>query len=492
MFKQLGAEFKVGLFAIVALMALGYMFFVLSPETFQNREYVPYYANLENAAGIVPKTQVKTAGVTVGKVKSVRLEDGKTRVEIEVDRSVKVTEGSKIEIRSVGLLGDKHLEILRPSVDTELLPAGSMIPQSTQGKDLESLISVVSDISVDIKKITGSLAGVIGGDKGQRSVQNILDNIEAISSDFRVTSNVIRRVIGDREQDFGSIVSDVRESLHDLREASKVVRAIASMENKDRINNVLAQFDQVMGDVRGSVRNINLIAEKVEKGEGTIGKLINDEETIQDLQGALKDMRRILAPATKLTIDVDARGEVRRDKTTQYWVNILFRTRPDRYYLVGMSDRRFDSSDRRETVTTGANGEVRTVQTERKQSALRFDLQIAKRWYWFAARAGLFQTTGGAAFDAYFFNDNFKLTAEAFDIDTTETAIRKNAHFKVWASALFYNHVYAMVGLNDITRIDPTTGKPRSLIESSFFGGGVMYNDEDLRAVFGTVALMSR
>ncbi|MBM4251743.1 MAG: MCE family protein [Deltaproteobacteria bacterium] len=490
MLKQLGSELRVGIFAIVALIALGYMFFVLSPETFQNRAYVPYYSNLENAAGIVPKTQVKTAGVTVGKVKSVRLEDGKTRVEFEVDRNLKITDGSKIEIRSVGLLGDKHLEILRPAVDTELLPPGSLVPQSKQGKDLESMITVLSDISVDIKQITGSMAGVIGGDKGQRSIQKILDNIEAMSDDFRVTSNVIRRVVGDREKDFGSIVSDVRDTLRDLREASRVVRGIASEENRDRINHVLAQFDQVMGDVQGSVRNINLIAEKVEKGEGTVGKLINDDEMIEDLQGAIKDMRRILAPATKLTIDVDVRGEVRRDKTTQYWANILLRTRPDRYYLVGLSDRRFDTKDRRETVITGSNGETRTIESERKQSALRFDLQIAKRWYWLTLRGGLFQTTGGAGVDAHFFNDNLKLTTEVFDIDPNDSSVRKNALVKVWASALFYNHIYAMAGLNDITQVDPKTGKQRSLLESSFFGGGLTYNDEDLRAVFGTVALM--
>ena len=157
-----------------------------------------------------------------------------------------------------------------------------------------------------------------------------------------------------------------------------------------------------------------------------------------------------------------------------------------------MSDRRFDTKDRRETVTTLTNGETRTVQSERKQTALRFDLQIAKRWYWIAARAGLFQTTGGAAIDTYFFNDNLKLTAEAFDIDSTDSSIRRNAHFKVWASALFYNHVYAMFGLNDITHIDPNTGKQRSIYDSSFFGGGITYNDEDLRSLFGTLAIVSR
>ena len=63
--KSLGTEFKVGLFALVALGTLAYMFFVLSPDAFEDKEYRTYYTVLKNAAGIVSKTHVKTSGVSV-------------------------------------------------------------------------------------------------------------------------------------------------------------------------------------------------------------------------------------------------------------------------------------------------------------------------------------------------------------------------------------------------------------------------------------------
>ena len=488
MLKSLGTEFKVGLFAIVALVALGYMLFVLSPESFQDREYHPYYTQLANAAGIVPKTQVKTAGVTVGKVKNVRLDDGKTRVDIDVYQDIKIPSGSKIEIRSVGLLGDKHLEIIRPVADSEPLPPGGFIQQSTDGNDIESLIGIVGDIAKDIKKVTTTMANVLGNQKGEKSMQNIIDNIEQLTADFKVTSGTLRCC-----RYYSSIVSDMRGSMNDLRETSRILRSIASTENKDRINSVITQFDQAMVDVRGSVRNINLIAEKVEKGEGTLGKLVNDDATLLDLQGALKDMRKILSPATRLAIDVDSHGEYRRDQSSQYWVNIIFRTRPDRYYLLGVSDRTYDTVDRREIEITGEKpGETRYIKTERKQNALRFDLQIAKRWYWFVARAGLFQTTGGLAADTYFWNDRIRLTGEMFEINTLDKSIRRNAHFKTWVSALFYNHIYTMIGFDDMSKTDPTTGKARKLNQSLFFGSGITFNDEDLRAIFGTIAILAR
>src|SRR4051812_23646907 len=129
MLKSMGTELKVGIFAIVALVTLGYMFFVLDPKMFQSKDYSRYYTVLNNAAGIVAKTQVKTAGVTIGNVRSVTLDNGHTKVELEADAQVPIPVGSKIEIRSVGLLGDKHLEIVRPQEDSgKVIEPGGFIP----------------------------------------------------------------------------------------------------------------------------------------------------------------------------------------------------------------------------------------------------------------------------------------------------------------------------------------------------------------------------
>ena len=71
--KPLGTEFKVGFFTLLALLVTGYMFFVLSPDTFKSETYSSYYTIVKDAAGIVVKTHVKTNGVIVGKVRNITL-----------------------------------------------------------------------------------------------------------------------------------------------------------------------------------------------------------------------------------------------------------------------------------------------------------------------------------------------------------------------------------------------------------------------------------
>jgi len=499
MLKSLGTEFKVGLFAIVALATLGYMFFVLSPDTFDKKEYREYYTVLKNASGIIPNSHVKTSGVSVGKVKSVALEGITTRVILNVDGAVPIPVGSRIEIRSVGLLGDVHLEIVRGESTGQMTPDKGFIPQSEEGYDMQTMVALVGDIARDVKKVTTTLANVLGTQKGEQSVQNIVDNIEGVTADLKTTMAIIKNVVGTREQDLNDIITDIRGAVADMRSFSANMKDVLDTENKERIDRILASFDEAMVDVKGSAKSINLIAEKVEKGEGTIGKLVNDDSTLSELEGAIKDIRKVIAPATRLAIEIDYHGEFRRDQVTQHYFNILFRTRPDRFYLLGLTDTTYDRTETR-TISDVDDGEDDAlnpadrndgtlVETrERKEKALRFNLQMGKRWYFTTVRFGLFETTGGIAADFHLLDDKLKFSFEAFDWNTADKTERRNAHLKAYASVLFYNHLYLTASVDDPTRTDPETGKVTKKT-NYFFGAGLSFTDQDLKAIFGAAAL---
>lgn len=491
MLKSLGTEFKVGLFAIVALVTLGYMFMVLSPETFENKEYKGYYTVLRNAAGIVAKSQVKTSGVTIGKVKAVTLEGNTTRVAFDIDKQVKIPTSARVEIKSIGLLGDKHLEIVRGTDDSgPFIDDGGFIPQSEDGGDMETMIARASDIMKDVKQVTATLAKVFGGEKGETSIRNIVTNLEQVSADLRETSTTVKNVVGSREEDLHKIINDVRATVADLRQFSGNLKDTLNQENRDRIDRILTSFDETMVDVKSSAKNVSLISDKIEKGEGTIGRLVTDDKAITELEGAIKDIRNVLAPAKRLTIDVDYHGELRfATKTTQHYFNILFKTRPDFFYKLGITDTTSDSKVT-ETSAPQTNADGTTVVREKTTEKMRikFNAQIAKRWYNAGVRFGLFETSGGLAGDLWFFDDRVHATVEAFDWDTNSKVVRRNAHLKSYVSVLFYNHIYALAGVDDATRTDPKTGKVDKKV-NYMFGGGLTFTDQDLKAVLGTAAL---
>ncbi len=471
--SQLGPEFRVGIFALLGLAATVFSVTVVSPEMFDTEKRSLYHTILKDASGILPKTHVKTNGVNVGTVQKVDLEGNATKVWLEIQDGVKIPVGSKVEVRTVGFLGDKFIEIKRTDdLSKGYVELNGLIPRDEDTTDLNEVIAVVGSIAKDIKKVTANLATVLGDEKGKQSMQNIVDNIENVTKDAK---EILQENRG-----------DVRSLIANFRKFSDSVNEVLDAKNKERIDRILANFDTSMTDVKGATKNINLISEKIERGEGTIGRLVNDDKTIEELEGAIKDIRKVLAPVNKLVVEVDYHGELRRNKTTQNYFHLNFHTRPGNYYVLGLTDAGAASKDSETTKTrSGDITKERITYKEKKQ--IRFDAQIARRWHFAAVRFGLFESTGGIAGDFYSLSDRLKISMEAFDFADAEAEFRSFAHLKTYASALFYNHIYALAGIDDPTKKDKNGKREKDI--NYFVGGGVQFNDDDLRALFGLAAI---
>lgn len=458
--------------------ALALSIFVLKPDLFDQSPRKVYRTVLKDASGILAKTHVKTNGVIVGKVKSITLLESATEVAFEVEDHVKIPAGSQIEVQTVGFLGDKFLDIKRPEGSSaELLSSGQMIPQAEGKMSLNEVISLAGDIAKDVKQVSATLATVLGGDSGERSIQAIVDNLE----DLLANANGLVQENRD----------GLRETIAEFRKFAGSLNDVMNQQNKERIDRILASFDESMVEVKGASRNINLISQKVESGEGTIGRLVNDDKALTELEAAIKDIRKVLSPAKKMEVVVDYHNELRRFGSNQNYFNLKLIPRPDSYYILGFTDRTFSEEDTF-TTTSGPNSNGETVKRERIKStrALRYNLQFAKRWHFAAVRFGLFESTGGFGTDFYFWRDRLRLTFEAFEFADKKEPIRSFAHLKAYASVLFFDHIQVLAGLDDPTLYKPGTETIDPKL-NTFFGVGVTFSDQDLKALFGLASLAS-
>lgn len=503
--KSYGTEFKVGLFTLLAFVAIGYMFFVLNPDSFRRKSVKTYYTILEDAANIIERTHVKTNGVTIGKVTSVVLEVNQTRISFEVDGRVKIPAGSTIEIRTTGLLGDSHIEIVRVAENSKYIEDGGYIPLSTDKVGINQVISLVGTIAKDIKQITTSVSRVFGGDKGQMRVEAIAENLQKFTEDIRgiVGDNRqdLRRIIGNLAQtteNIGQIVGSneqtLNETIANIGAASKALKnfAVAAQdildeENRQKIEGILAKFDQSMDDIKSTTQNVKLVAERVEKGEGTLGRLINDDSAIQEVEATLKEIREVIAPARKVRVEVDVHGEFDRDRRAQQYFNIVFRTRPDRYYILGFTDVKNTVTETRTQKFPNEPGDDpgdpdKEVQRETVvvERGLKFNFQFAKRWGMGALRMGLFESTGGFGGDVYGFDDRVRLSLDAFNWGSRADGDDRIATLRSYVSILFYNHIYALIGVES----DGTSRKP-----TPYAGAGLNFDDDDIKGLFGLAAL---
>src|ERR1041385_487131 len=158
---------KVGVFMLVILAILGY--FVLKIEDInvhrQGRGTREVTAVFDDVAGLDNKSPVRIAGVRKGKVKDIEvMPNGKARVTMEIDDDVPIHSNSTARVTNLGLLGEKHIE-LNPG------------PAATA-----DVTTQISAIATDVKAGTASLRDVLGGPAGERRLDEIVSNVQAITA----------------------------------------------------------------------------------------------------------------------------------------------------------------------------------------------------------------------------------------------------------------------------------------------------------------------
>ena len=166
---------------------------------------------------------------------------------------------------------------------------------------------------------------------------------------------------------------------------------------------------------------------------------------------------------------LDYRGEYLFDsEEVKSYLSLRIQPRKDKYYLLQIVDdpRGLESET---DITTTTNGAVTTQNIKKNEkNEIKFSAQIAKRYYDLGLRGGIFESTGGFAFDYYLFKDRLTLSLEAFDFDPDT-----NAHLKFKADFTPLKHLYITSGFDDFISDEGN--------ESFFIGAGINFLDEDIK-----------
>lgn len=139
--RKINLEAAVGVFVLIGLFSLTYLSVRLGRlEVIGGEQYV-VYAKFERAGGVKPGSVVEIAGVEVGKVKSVSLdEDYLARIGLAISRDVSIQDDAIASIKTKGLIGEKYVQI-SPGGSEELLSEGGEILDTESAVDIEGLIS---------------------------------------------------------------------------------------------------------------------------------------------------------------------------------------------------------------------------------------------------------------------------------------------------------------------------------------------------------------
>jgi phospholipid/cholesterol/gamma-HCH transport system substrate-binding protein len=133
-------ELAVGFFLLIGILSLIYLSVKLGRLEMLGRKGYSLYAEFNEVGGIKPGAAVEIAGVEVGRVKSIRLDNYEARVEFIINKNTKIQEDAIASIKTKGLIGEKYMEIT-PGGSEKFLSDGGQIRDTESAIDIEELIS---------------------------------------------------------------------------------------------------------------------------------------------------------------------------------------------------------------------------------------------------------------------------------------------------------------------------------------------------------------
>ncbi|MBI5444701.1 MAG: hypothetical protein HY900_26240 [Deltaproteobacteria bacterium] len=221
------------------------------------------------------------------------------------------------------------------------------------------------------------------------------------------------------------------------------------------------------------------MSQKIDQGQGTLGKLVNDTAVHDNLNTALEGFNDLLTATNRFQFEVGYRGEFLHDLgEAKHYFDLEIRPRQDRFYYLALVDDPRGSEDITKTVRT-VDGVSTTEKKIVTRDKMKFSLQVGKRFSFLTLRGGLFESSGGVGADVHLLSDRLRLSTELFDFSREEGP----PHLKLSARWNFWKHLFLTAGLDDFL------DKDRSDV---FFGAGIRFVDDDLKYLLSPAAGLAK
>jgi len=138
--KKFDLEFTVGLFIIAGIICLGYLSIRLGKMEVVAEKGYEVYGLFSNTGGLKVGSSIEIAGVDVGRIQNVTLDNYEARVVLILPKNLKIQEDAIASIKTRGLIGEKYIEIT-PGASEKFIQPGGRIRETQPAVDIEGLIS---------------------------------------------------------------------------------------------------------------------------------------------------------------------------------------------------------------------------------------------------------------------------------------------------------------------------------------------------------------
>jgi len=294
-------EFKIGIIFILATVVLVWGFSFLKGKQILYKERV-FYAVYQHVNGLNPSNPVYINGVKVGQVGKVYFDpkmNGDIIITLVFTDKFPVPENSIARIFSEDLMGSKAVEILLGNA-MEYAQNGDTLQTEIETSLKDAVNQQILPLKLKAEDLISSLDTMVMAIKGVFNKEAREDLIASISSIRQTLSNLesttqnLDTLVITESNRLQSILYNIDMITRNLNNNSQQINRI--IDNLATVSDTLARsnISGVISNLDHTVSNLSVIMSRIEKGEGTLGQLINDDKLYQDLEKSAVNLNLLL------------------------------------------------------------------------------------------------------------------------------------------------------------------------------------------------------
>lgn len=298
---KISREFKVGGLIIVAAVLLYWgANFLKGNDIFSNNR--TFYAVYENIEGLSVNKPVQINGLKIGQITQIDFhpdKSGRILVVFEVKSDYPIPSNSVAYIHSVSLLGENVIALeLGSSIDQAL--TGDTLASGTDGNLTDAMYEQIAPLKAKAEHLLNTLDTAVSQVTGFLNDNTRQDFIQTFKS-LRTTFENLERSTYDIEMIIETNSDSLTQFVNNLTAISRTL-----MENGDNLDNILTNFSEISdtiakADIHETLISLNdvvsrtdTIMAKIDRGEGSVGKLINDPGLYENLEEATNSLNRLI------------------------------------------------------------------------------------------------------------------------------------------------------------------------------------------------------
>jgi phospholipid/cholesterol/gamma-HCH transport system substrate-binding protein len=470
---------KVGAFVVVAGAASFLLYRGVDKQLGSGNGY-SVFAILDDASGLAPHSRVTIAGIPVGTIDRIGLDHDRARVTIRINKGVLLYQNATVGKKNASLLGESLL-VLTPGTQEPPLKDGDEIHAMPPEPSIDDIKRDVSEIAGLVKEVARQLAASVGTDEGGKNMRAILKNLAEATDALNNTIRDNRELVHETLQNVNTITRtsepQIAKILENVRVITGDVRVLVSATEAGGqggdIKETVASLNRASKSLESALAHADSIAARMDKGEGTLGRLSKDEALVNEVQGVAEGVNDFVGGLTRVQTIIGLRNDYNfLANTIKSYVELRLQPREDKYYVIELiNDPRGKTSFSQTDVSTTnprdpANYRVITTTTT---DAFRFSLQFARRLGPFTGRFGIKESTGGIGLDIHLLQDRFELRSDLFGFGE-----EVQPRFRVYIGYEFISRLWLLGGVDHLFLANR---------RDYFLGLQLRFNDEDLKSV---------